>query len=182
MTAQHRDLELGARRLETASVGVSSVLDHLNEQACLVPVIRAASYDSSTRSKGDHPDPTLNTVSALDVIAGHRTTILDAIATLGVCIDMLDTACRDALGYRTHIPANDTDPAWDSTPKRLCIGLPDALEACNHYPDERDIGGRTDGRCVTCGPAYDRLQAQREAERAADTHARRLRRHAERAL
>ena len=168
MTAHPPDLDLYTRRLDTAHKRVPTVLDHLNEQASLVPVLRAASYDSSTRSKGDHGDPTLNTVSALDAIEYHRQAILRAIEYIGEDIDALDKLCRAALGYRAHIPANDADPAWDSTPKRLCIGWPGMPpeQTCNHYPDERDIGGRTDGRCVTCGPAYDRLQAQREAERA----------------
>lgn len=168
-TGHPRDLDLYGRRIDNADKRVRTVLVHLDEQAALVPVLRAAGYDVARRS-GEHPDPTLATVAALDVIDRHRRTILDAIATLGVCIDMLDVACRDALGYRAHIPANAPDPAWDATPKRLCIGWPGMPpeKTCNHYPDERDVGGRTDGRCVTCGPAYDRWTAEREAERQAD--------------
>lgn len=120
--SRHRDLDTLAHRIDRAATTVPEVIDHLNEQRALVPALAASSTNAG--SSGDHSDPTLRTLLALDRIEGHRRTIHDAIATLGVCVDMLDDACRAALGYRTPDAAPQPEPD-----KPLCIASKNDLWA-----------------------------------------------------
>lgn len=151
MTRRNRQLDTLSDRIYRAAAIVPEVLDHLDEQRANISAIHAHPTDAGGNSHGDHGDPTLGTVLQFDPIEHHRRTVLDAIATLGVCVDMLDRSCRDALGARGQrlVPA--------------CI-----VEGCNQIPDlrvNRHTGQRVDdGRCIDCGREWDELQAQRKRE------------------
>lgn len=144
MNPRNRDLDTLAHRIDRAATSVPEVLDHLNEQRALIPAISASSTNAS--GGGDHSDPTLRTLLALDRVEGHRRTILDAVATLGVCVDMLDDACRAALGYRTPDAAPQPEPD-----KPLCVASRNDLWAWT--TDEIEDGR---GICQRNAESYQR--------------------------
>lgn len=169
------DLDTHAFRLTRAPKFVTDCLAHLDDQRALVASLRAASYDD-TRSGSGISDPTAGVVVAMDHVEYRRSSILDAIATIGVAINVLEAACSDALRYRAH-----TADADDTTDER-CIGDGTPAGAtCSQIPDVREIGGRTDGRCIDCGKRYDQRIAdarrERDESRADDSNARRVRRY-----
>lgn len=102
MTGRHRDLDTYSHRLNRAANVVPDVMRHLDEQRSTVIVLSASS--ASIGSNGTHGDPALRAMLQLDRIEHRRRGVLDMIATLGRCIDLLDEACRDALGVRGEDP------------------------------------------------------------------------------
>lgn len=163
------DLDIARRRLERAERVVTDCLDHLSEQQALIPTLRGTSYDE-TRGSHSIPDPTAGTVVALDRVSYLRLGISDAIATINTAINVLESACTDALRYRATVAAEP-----DRTEER-CIGDNTAIgAACTQIPTERPDGhgGRiNDGRCLDCGVRYDQRLADDRAERDAAKAAR----------
>jgi hypothetical protein len=174
-----RDLDTYAHRLHRAHATVPHVLDHLDEQRALLPTLRAAAYDDTSSSSSEHPDPVALIVAELDRLEHYRGDIYDAIATLGVCIDMLDKRCRAALSARANIDANEPEPEWRPTEERLCIGwagMP-AEQSCASLPtprtDHTTRGTIDDGRCVQCGPLHDGYERAKAEQRAKDAQRKR---------
>lgn len=174
-----RDLDTYAHRLHRAHGIVPSILDHLDEQRALLPALRAAAYDETRTSSAEHPDPVALIVAELDRLEHYRGDIYDAIATLGVCIDMLDRRCRDALGARASIPGMAPEAPWRPVERRLCIGwagMPPET-SCASLPSPRTdhtTGGVIDdGRCVQCGPLQDGYERAKAKERAKDAQRKR---------
>jgi hypothetical protein len=153
-------------RLYRASTTIPSIQDHLGEQRALVGIISAATTDGSHGSKGDHSDPTARALVDLVKIEGKGQAITDALASINIGINLLDEACRDALGYQAR-----REPADDEEAKPRCIGDNTAAgAACWQIPAERR-DHRTnqtidDGRCLDCGTRYDERKARKaESER-----------------
>lgn len=159
MTARHRQLDIYSHRLNRAADVVPEVLDHLDEQRAIIGPLDQGSEIRG--GSGTHGDPVLRTVMALDGGEYHRRCIYDALQTLGVCIDMLDDACRKAIGYRAG-QRSPLEQAQDNAKPR-CIGDGTPTGAtCWNIPSERrnPIGATVDdGRCHECGPRYDRARA-----------------------
>jgi hypothetical protein len=149
-------------RLERAAHSVPQVLDHLDRQAATAHTKTTPEISTSTSG---HSDPTLTTVLALEAVNQRRGRIHDAIASVRVAIDLLDTVCREA--YRM---------AEEEQVKPRCIGdgTPAGATCWNIPTDRADptYEGRRidDGRCHECGPRWDQ-------RRRAEADARRQRRH-----
>lgn len=152
-------------RLYRAATTIPSIQDHLSEQRALVGVISAATTDGSHGSKGDHSDPTARALVSLAKIDGKGQAITDALASINVGINLLDEACRDALGHQARREPDDAEA------KPRCIGDNTAAGAtCWQIPAERR-DHRTnqtidDGRCLDCGARHDDRKARKaESER-----------------
>ena len=94
----HRATEILAGRLARAATTIPSILDHLDEQRGNITTLSAPTGGGG--SKGDHSDPVLRTVMALDGVNIHRRAIADQVYCVNVAINLLEQACADALGYR----------------------------------------------------------------------------------
>jgi hypothetical protein len=112
-----------AKRLEHAADIIPTIRAHLNEQRGHVSAIRAAGNDTS-RSR-DTNDPTGRLVLELDRIDYREGLIDDALASIRVGINLLDEACRDALGHR----APGTPGAASSEPICWEAGCTDIVES-----------------------------------------------------
>jgi hypothetical protein len=161
MTSRRRNraLDTLAHRLDSAANIVPTVLAHLDEQRAQISTLSAPA--SGTKGS-DVSDPTWRTMQQLSRLDNRAGRITDAIATLSVAVNMLDNACRDALGTRGHIEG----------PRCIGDGTPDGA-TCTQIADTRTdpTSGATidDGRCIRCGPRHD-------ATRRKESDARRLRR------
>lgn len=161
MTRRRRNqtLDALAHRIDRAADIVPDVLAGLDEQRTHINALRAAVGGTGS---SDVSDPTLRTVIALDGIEYKRQAIKDAIATLGVCVDMLDNVCRDALGRSLpeeldapRCSAEVLDPADAAWPLR---------HQCTRYVEhftraDGTIGYRSEGLC-----AMHRRRADRAAK------------------
>ena len=157
-----------ARRLERAAKIIPEIRQHIDEQRRLVPHITAQATDSSGGSGGGtHSDPTGRTMMELDRLHRLAGNIDDAVTILGIGVNVLESACRMALGHRTPLGAED---------KPRCIGdnTPEGASCWNIPSPRRSAKSETidDGRCHTCGPRYD-------TRKRLESDARRHRRHAE---
>lgn len=164
-------LDTMSRRLDRAVPAIRDVRDHLLEQLEAVSVVRAQTLTAG-HSNGEPSNPPLAIIQQTDALTRMLGDILDGICTMWVCVDMLDTDCRRALGMRapaTLVTDDDPDP---QAPR--CIGDDTAEGAsCWNIPSPRRLADGTpveDGRCHECGPRHD-------AMRRAASDARRLRRH-----
>jgi hypothetical protein len=172
VTARHRQLDIYSHRLNRAADVVPEVLDHLDEQRAIIGPLDQGSEIRG--GSGTHGDPVLRTVMALDGGEYHRRCIYDALQTLGVCIDMLDDACRKAIGYRAGQRSPNEQAQDNAKPRCIGDGTPTGA-TCWNIPSARrtpDGASVDDGRCHECGPRHDRV-------RRAASDARRLRRHQE---
>jgi hypothetical protein len=167
MTATRRNPTAArlADRLYRAAGVIPSIEDHLGEQRSLVITLSASRTDSSGGSKSGHSDPAARVTLELAEIDNHRTAIRDALATANIAINLLDEACRDALGHQARRDPKDTES------KPRCIGDNTAAGAtCWQIPaPRRDHGSNQtvdDGRCLDCGQRVDeRRRAKAEHER-----------------
>ena len=132
-----------SRRLDHAANIVPSVRDHLREQRVHISVLRAATGNTGA-SAGSHSDPTGRVATELGLLDYAEGLIDDALASIRVGVNLLDTVCRDALGHRTaHTDAGPEMPA-----EPLCDG-----------GDESTLGDVTCGQLTetqqrTYGPWY----------------------------
>jgi hypothetical protein len=171
-----RALDTLSRRLERAANAMPAVVEHLIEQRASISILNAHPTDSSAAHGSDISNPTLALVTRYDEFSRQQTAIVDGIITAWVCVDMLDTECRNALGMRA--PSTETVPTPDEPdyrPAPRCIGDNTADGAvCWNIPSPRRIDGTEidDGRCHECGPRHDAI-------RRAASDARRLRRQVE---
>jgi len=108
----HRDTDTLAQRLMSASRVIPSILDHLDEQRANITTLSSPTSDGPG-SKGGHSDPTLRTVTALEAINLHNRAINDQVHCVKVAVDLLDEACRDALGHRAPKKAAQEEPLCD---------------------------------------------------------------------
>jgi hypothetical protein len=114
---RNRRLDGLSWRIDRAADIVPTVLQHVAEQNALIGTCSAPG-STERRGVGGYSDPTLRTVLALDHGDQYRRAIDDAIATLEVCVNMLDEACRTALGYRAQGNAKvDDAPALPESPR-----------------------------------------------------------------
>lgn len=178
MTARHRDLDNLSHRLDRAANLVPEIHEHLQEQRGHVSILAANTADAGPHGNGDHGDPVARIVLLLNEIDHRQRGIDDAVATLQVCVRMLEQECRSALSYRAPAAYAEYEP--DDTPR--CIGSSAGVTTgCDQIPVPRsDRSGLTidDGRCLDCGRSYDSVQASRRQERA---YAERMRYHRRRA-
>ena len=97
-----RNAERLSYRLQRASEIIPEIRDHLHEQRTHIRTIGAAGTDEG-RTGGGHSDPTLRAVMERDRVDYLEGCIDDALASIHVGINLLDTYCRDALGYRREV-------------------------------------------------------------------------------
>jgi hypothetical protein len=135
--ARNRDLDLLAHRLDRAANTVPDVMDHLDEQRANIAVIAAQDIShGGGYSVGYSANPTLSAVTQLAAVEYRRQTIRDAIATMAVCVNMLEQECRQALAYRASAGDRDDIDHLDGTPR--CIGSTNAITTrCEQIPSER---------------------------------------------
>lgn len=168
-------LDTLSRRLERSARSMSDICQHLIEQRATISTLTAKGHAASSGAGSDISNPTLKLVERYDQYDRQLAAILDGIVTAWVCVDMLDTDSRQALGM--HAPATtrtDTDPDWKTAPRCIGDNTPDGA-ICWNIPSARRLLGGTevdDGRCHECGPRHDAL-------RRAASDARRMRRHHE---
>ena len=103
-----RDTDILARRLERASTTIPEVIDHLNEQRANTTILSTPTGGGG--SKGGHSDPTLRTVTELAGVDHHLTAIRDQIHCVKVAINLLELACRDALGHKAPQRMSENEP------------------------------------------------------------------------
>ena len=175
MKRVHRDTDNLARRLERAAGIIPTIHDHLNEQRANMTVLSAPQGGGG--SKGDHSDPTLRAVSALSAIEYHRRAIDDQVHCVRVAVNLLEEACRDALGHRAAKSASADHPRC--TAGRIYI---DGQGRERESTCDRLVSYRVaDSGTIHLDPGglcdEHRLHLEREAARADETNARRQRRH-----
>ena len=146
-------------RLYRASNTIPGIEDHLDEQRALIGIVGAAKTDGSHGSKGDHGDPTARALLELDKVETKRAAIRDALASINIGINLLDDACRHALGHQARREPTDDEA------KPRCIGDNTAAGAsCWQIPAERRDHATNqtvdDGRCLDCGTRYDERKAK----------------------
>lgn len=158
---RNRRLDGLSWRIDRAADIVPTVLQHISEQNALIGPLKAAG-GAQRGSVGVYSDPTLAAVLALSGGDQHRRTIDDAIATLEVCVNMLDQACRDALAYHAT-PAAVNVPNAVLVPQ--CIGeveVQGQLVRCSRFVEDYirgdgSVGYREGNLC-----AMHRKRAERE--------------------
>jgi hypothetical protein len=160
MTARDRTLDNLADRLNRLANDVPRVYAHLDEQRSMVSVLAAADY-TGARGAGGVANPTLQTATQLESVEYRRNAIRDSIATLAVCVRMLEQDCRTALAFRVSVHDDNLDHLHHNP---RCIGNgPTVTAHCDQIPTPRPDGaGGTidDGRCLDCG----RIADQRDGE------------------
>ena len=162
-TRSHRETDILARRLERAAQVIPTIFDHLNEQRANITTMSSGAGEGGG-SKGDHSDPTLRTVSELDSINLHQRAIDDQVHCVHVAVNLLDEACRNALGKRAAY-----EP---SLVERICNRA-----TCNRHVSYRlgDDGGTTlDDLCDV-----HRIEQNDLDRRANEANGRRARRYKE---
>lgn len=164
MTTRRRNqrAEQLANRLHRNATTIPNIQDHLNEQRAHITTIAATKTDGSHSTKGDISDPTQRTALELDRIDNHQRAINDALASIEIGINLLDEACRAALGHHTRTDSHE--------PRPRCIGDNTAAGAnCWQIPaTRRNPANQTvdDGRCLDCGTRHDeRLRTKATTER-----------------
>jgi hypothetical protein len=159
MTARHHVLDNLATRIERASIMVPEVFDHLDEERAQISNLAAQDYTATHHSGSAIANPTLNTAQQLDGVNQERNEIDDCIATLEVCVKMLEKATRHASRYRVSHDHIELDSERD------------LLEQCIECEQIRVVrtarNGLTidDGRCLDCGRTEDLVQYERAAQK-----------------
>lgn len=116
---RNRDADALSFRLERAATRIPEVFAHLDEQRAMA--MQSSGSGGGGRQPGTYSDPTAGMVAKLDAIELQRRTILDALASIGVGVNILDEACRDALGVRAQ-PAEQSAPAPAADAEPKCGG------------------------------------------------------------
>lgn len=162
-------LDTLSRRLERAAKAIPEVVEHLIEQRAAISLLNAQALDASQTHSGAIPNPTLQLVERYDQFNNRLDAILDGIITAWVCVDMLDTDSRKALGMRApvHFDTTDTDPDYRPAPRCIGDNTADGAVCWNIPSPRRDAGGTVvdDGRCLECGPRHDRFKMLAEQAR-----------------
>lgn len=93
-----------AERLDRAAEIIPNVRTHLDEQRRHIAIIAAAAAGGTGRQPGTHADPTARAAHQLAHLHRLEGYIDDALASINVGINLLDEACRNALGHRAPEP------------------------------------------------------------------------------
>jgi hypothetical protein len=158
---RNRRLDGLSWRIDRAANIDAEARQHLAYQNTLIGPLKAAG-GTQRGSVGVYSDPTLAAVLAIDGCNTHYRAIDDAIATLEVCVNMLDAAYRDALAYHAT-PAAVAVPNAVLVPQ--CIGnveVQGELVRCSRFVEDYirgdgSVGYREGNLC-----AMHRKRAERE--------------------
>lgn len=163
------DLAIYATRIDRAATTATHALAWIDELRANVITLAAARYDTGGGHGSSVPDPTATCTAELDHIDRMRIDILDAIATLGVAVNVVEAAIRTV--GRSRARQTGTDPDGTHLDGRTCIGHAglDPGTTCHETPTYRfdPTGAMILGeRCIRCEAAHEAHQRRKAADAA----------------
>lgn len=161
MTRRRTDPELDRQswRLSRAATTLPTVLEHIAEQL--------AHTTNSSSGDGNRPVNHISDPTGQAALQRHHTTlrrdsILEARRRVGIAIDLLDEACRNALGATPH-PAADEPRCNGGDPSTW--GDPECGELVEHYTrNDGTTAYRSSSLCVKHRKRRERWEREQVQE------------------